>query len=91
MIGAMTSNREKKRIVQAGVRRVIATTGWDPASFRPRDDQSATGRAATEIRQALTAAVYGDTGTCPDCARARSELNDQTALCERHMKEALGM
>jgi len=91
MITAMTSNREKKRIVQAGVRRVMATTGWNPASFETTDDQSAVGRARDRIRNETAAALYAGTDECVDCARARAKSGDETALCERHMKEALGL
>lgn len=87
----MTSNREKKRIVQAGVRRVIATTGWDPRAFRVDEESDVTGRANAAIRQASTDAVYGLTEECGDCILARGESGDPTALCARHLKEVLGL
>jgi len=87
----MTSNREKKRIVQAGVRRVMATTGWNPRTFHHDEDTGTTGRAAGEIRQARTDSVYCATDECADCVLARNESGDPTALCARHLKEALGM
>ena len=35
--------------------------------------------------------VYAEAERCAHCARARAETKDPTALCERHLREAMGI
>lgn len=86
----MTSNREKKRIVTKGVRDLVSRGGWDTRRF----ESGTTGiveSARNEIRDAVVDDLYSQAGLCRDCLAARADTGDPTALCDRHMKEALGM
>lgn len=35
--------------------------------------------------------VLGQAAKCPDCARAREESGDETALCEVHLRQVMGV
>ena len=88
----MTSHREKKRTVQAGVRRMLNRPGWDPREFASGNTGiDRTSRAADEIRRQQADGTYESTTDCPECARARQQSGDETALCEKHMRQAMGI
>lgn len=83
------SNREKKRTVNEGVRRLLSTPGWNPYARREA-------RAADEAREGGGGAgdrdrAYADAEACPDCREERRRTGDATALCERHLAEAMGV
>ena len=81
----MTSNREKKRAVAQGVERLKSKPGWDPQGVTPRSPRE----ALRELDQASkTEQAY--TIKCEACKTQRREEDDHTALCEEHLKEALG-
>jgi hypothetical protein len=35
--------------------------------------------------------VYAEAERCPDCAVARRESGDDTALCEKHLRKMMGL
>jgi ribosomal protein S14 len=45
-------------------------------------------RAQVKLREEK---VYADAQRCPQCARVRAETKDSTALCERHLREVMGL
>lgn len=86
----MTSNREKKRIVQAGVRKAMAN-GWNTRGFEGSGGSIRMEQALAESALAGTDSVYSETNDCPACETARRDTGDPTALCEAHLLKALGM
>ncbi len=88
----MGSNRERKRVVAAGVRELLSRPGWDPGKFRAGTTGiDPAGAMADELRKERAGIVYGAADECPDCMKARESSGDETALCERHMREAMGL
>ena len=88
----MTSNREKKRIVDAGLRNLLSKPGWDPRKFRSgMTGIDADSTAMSSLQTERTGSTYTKAEGCPECAKARKTSGDDTALCERHMREAMGL
>jgi hypothetical protein len=52
----------------------------------PSQDQ----RLQEKLQSLRTEDAYGEAGGCPDCTAAQTAGHDATALCERHLKQALG-
>ena len=82
------SRREKKRIISKGVRALRAQPGWDPTSHRSSDPE--------EKLQSLAASgaqnrAYADASDCSMCQAEQQRMKDDTALCEVHLLEALGL
>lgn len=85
----MTSNREKKRRVQSGLNKLLSDPNWNPhiekksAKQQLRDlDQSERNQRIYEKEDSSTA--------CLQCDKAREESDDDTALCQKHLKEIMG-
>lgn len=47
-------------------------------------------RLQEKLQSLRTEDAYGEAGGCPDCTAAQTAGHDATALCERHLKQALG-
>jgi hypothetical protein len=73
-------------LVNDGVRRLLATPGWNPHDFVA--GREAERGAAVPGASADGALVGAD--ACQACAEARRASSDPTALCEHHLAEALG-
>ena len=82
-----TSNREKRRIAREGARRLQKKEGWDTTAFKARDPKERLRELDQQVRDE---AVYGEAGACEACVKARVEADDETALCEQHLAEAMG-
>jgi len=84
----MASKRERKRVVNEGVRRLLATPEWNPYLHREA-------RAADRVREAAGTAdrdrAYAAAKDCADCAAEQARTGDPTALCPAHLAEALGL
>ena len=83
-----TSQREKKRITSKGVRDLRKMPGWDPAKFNRE--------SAADALQALEdsgsqSRAYADASDCDACVSERHHTGDDTALCETHLMEAMGL
>lgn len=89
----MGSNREKKRTIQAGVNRLLSSPDWNPHTFKTRSQsaEKPASDALDAIRQADTCTAYNSSSDCAECIKARKESGDTTALCDRHIREAMGM
>ncbi len=77
--GTVSSEREKKKIVSAGLRKLKAKPGWDPAA--PVDPADRLTQLQSDLRaeKAMDAAE-----NCEACAAA------EDGLCEDHLASALG-
>ena len=82
------SRREKKRITSKGVRALRTQPGWDPANYRSSDPQDALQSLAAAGAQHR---AYADASDCSMCQAERQRTKDDTALCEVHLLEALGL
>lgn len=81
------SNREKKRRIAIGVRELLARPGWNPHEHVSGLVDVA--RQAIETNRAENA--FNNSEKCPECAILRRESGDPTAMCERHLAEAMGL
>ncbi len=81
----LTSGRKRRQITQAGVEALKRRPGWDPAK-RERPEE----RATAALVEDRAATVYAQVTDCLDCAQARRELSDATALCDAHFAAAVG-
>ncbi len=83
------SERSRKRTVAAGLRRLQQKPGWNPAAGSDRPD------AATQLRDLGDATrrerTYDGAADCADCGKERAATGDETALCEAHLADAMGL
>ena len=47
-------------------------------------------RLQERLQSLRTEDTYGASGACPDCVALQAQSGDATALCERHLRQALG-
>lgn len=83
-----TSNRQKKHLAKEGAAALRQKPGWDPAQFRR---ESTTEQLKSLNQQEKNNAVYQEANTCQDCLAAQTQLQDPTALCQKHLAEAMGL
>ncbi len=84
----LPSKRSKKRIVNEGVRRLLDTPDWNPQNFLAgREAERGRGEIAGSAKQER---VFGEAEACAACDEARKDSGDTSALCERHLAEAMG-
>ncbi len=83
------SNREKKRLVSAELRRLQQKPGWDPTARAARPDPEAQLRALGDTSRRNK--TYADSTDCAACAQERQAAADPTALCPDHLAAALGL
>lgn len=81
------SNRHKKRIVQEGLRALKKKPGWDVSAIGQTDPLEKLRDLDQEIRGNQ---VYGESGVCGACVKAREAEGDETALCDEHLAKAMG-
>lgn len=81
------SRRQQKKIVEEGVRELRNKPGWDPSSFV---STSAKEKLLVLDQQSAGERAYSEGAACADCQAAREQRKDDTALCERHLAEAMG-
>lgn len=82
------SNREKKRAARDGAAALRAKPGWDPRAQRSERPEERLRQLGQEARGE---AAYARAGACEACAAARRALGDETALCDKHLAEAMGV
>ncbi len=82
------SNRHKKKVVKEGLRALKNKPGWDVDAYRNRDPQQGLRQLEQSMRGHRT---YEDAQSCTDCEAIRQDSDDETALCDRHLAEAMGL
>ena len=82
------SKREKKRIVSEGLRKLQNDPSWRP---RPKTHEERLDELRRNDDVARIERVENDGDECVACAEARAELGDDTALCQGHLAEAMGL
>lgn len=80
------SNRQKRKLVSDGVRKLKARPGWDPATHDSESPEEAMRRLDQESRSNK---AYSQEEVCPACEAARAD-GDASALCESHLAAAMG-
>ena len=85
-----TPKRPSKRSAREGARRLRRQADWDPEKVLA-NRQNARERLSEVVQDARAEKVYSQSDDCVECAKARLDLDDETALCEAHLLSALGM
>jgi xanthine dehydrogenase iron-sulfur cluster and FAD-binding subunit A len=83
-----SSNRQKKLRAKDGAAALRQKAGWDPAAFQK---SSPTEQLRALEQQEKSAEAYSSAAICTACIQERAQLQDQTALCQKHLAEAMGM
>jgi|GEM_PF-811601 len=81
------SKRQKKKIVEAGLRELKNKPGWDIEAFRSASPED----ALRELEQTFRGnRAFSQSAECEDCLKIRTQSGDDTALCETHLAAAMG-
>ena len=81
------SKRQQKKAARRGAHDLRDKPGWDPTKINGPIPLEALRDLSQKER---TESAYGDAESCADCTAARAELEDDTALCDKHLARALG-
>lgn len=80
------SNREKKRVVSEGLRKLQSKAGWDPTKHATNDSTD-----LQRLGDVARADHLEDQATsCANCVTARAKSKDDTALCREHLAKVMG-
>ena len=84
----MADRRPSKRSLLRQAQRLRNKPGWNPRSHAKTQhaDQLRAG-----IEGERVASAFDDAEGCPACAQARRDQNDPTALCDEHLRRAMGL
>jgi hypothetical protein len=91
----MASNQKKegqlpsKRQLEKEAQRLRLNPEWNPASRKPRESREE--RLRQSIEGDRIASVLETADECEACAEERKLTNDPTALCEKHLRRAMGL
>ena len=82
------SERQKKKVVKEGLRKLKNSPGWDVDAFRSGDPEE----GLRELEQKMRGhKAYGASEECGPCQTLRRDTGDETALCQLHLAEAMGL
>lgn len=81
------SRRQQKKLVEQGVRELRNKPGWDPAGFVPTSIKE---KLLVLDQQSAGERAYAQGEVCGLCQAEREKKNDETALCDKHLAEAMG-
>jgi hypothetical protein len=73
--------------VAAEVRKLKQRQGWDPARFVSETPMERLQQLDQELKDEQ---VYAAASGCAACDAARAKVHDATALCDKHLAEAMG-
>ncbi|MEL7370962.1 MAG: hypothetical protein AAFN74_18725 [Myxococcota bacterium] len=82
------SNRSRDKQIREGVRALRRKPGWDP---RAREKKSPEAQLRDLEQSEMTENSYRDASECEACQTQRQHSDDDTALCEKHFSEAMGL
>lgn len=81
------SKRARDRQIRAGVRALRNKPGWDPTAIQKKSPAE----QLRELEQSeRTESSYCDAAECEACREEQQETGDETALCPKHLSEAMG-
>lgn len=75
---------ERRAVRQAAAR--LQALGKLSLSMPSQDE-----RLQEKLQSLRTEDAYGESATCPDCAAVQAASSDATALCQPHLRQALGL
>ncbi len=75
--------------IKQEARKLKQKKGWNPDHFVTEDPLEKLRQLNQEV---ANKALYDDAQkeSCPDCLEVRQKSQDDTALCEKHLAEAMG-
>ena len=84
----MAGNGKKDRdAVRRAAHQLARKTGWSTEDFQAKSPLEKLQELDAE---AAGSQAYANAEACPECEKLRTQLNDDTALCEKHLAEAMG-
>lgn len=81
------SQRQKRKLAREGAARLKRKPGWDPSKVVRA---SAEERLRALDQDTKNQHAYQGAEVCGACDAARAESGDETALCDEHLREAMG-
>lgn len=82
------SKRAKDKLIREGVKALRRKPGWDPSALETKSPLE----QLRDLEQAeATTDSYDDAAKCEACEAERLRTSDDTALCEKHLAEAMGL
>jgi len=82
------SNRAREKRIRAGVRALRKKPGWDPSAIEKRSPAE----QLRELQQSeRTEDSYREAAACEACRDEQKKTGDDTALCPKHLAEAMGL
>ena len=82
------SKRERDKQIRAGVRALRKKPGWDPTAVR---NESPVEQLRELEQSERTEDSYRDAAACEACREEQQKTGDETALCPKHLSEAMGL
>ena len=76
-----------RKELEAQLRRLRQTQGWNPAKLARETPMEAMERLNQKIK---SEGIYGEAQACEACELLREDTQDETALCQQHLSEAMG-
>ena len=84
----MPPRTPSKRSLAREAQRLRQRPGWNPDQHVRRSRE---GFLREGIERQRVATAFDASDSCPDCEAARREQDDPTALCEKHLRQAMGL
>jgi len=82
------SKRQQDKKIRAGARALRRKPGWDPSALQKQSP----GEQLRELAQSeRTEDSYREATSCEACSEEQQRLEDETALCPKHLSEAMGL
>lgn len=78
------SNRQKRKETRAAAHKLKSDVAWTLQKKDPME------RLMELDQEARNEDVFGEAEVCESCLRARRKTEDESALCEEHLAEAMG-
>ena len=82
------SKRARDKQIRAGVRALRNKPGWDPSAIQKKTPAE----QLRELEQSeRTEDSYREAAACEACRDEQQKTGDETALCPKHLSEAMGL
>lgn len=78
------SNRQKRKETREAAAKLKKDAAWSLQSSDPME------KLMQLDQEARNEEVFEESEACEACTRLRQKTNDETALCEEHLAEAMG-
>ena len=82
------SRRSRDKAIREGVKALRRKAGWDPSALKKKSPLE----QLRDLEQSEnTADSYRNAAVCAACEAERQTTGDDTALCPKHLSEAMGL